>query len=80
MFLRIPAAQRGLLSVVVPVYGVEKYVRGAIRSLLDQEYRPLEIIVVDDESPDGSIRIVNSIRWRNPAVRVIRQKNAGLGA
>lgn len=80
LFLRIPAAQRGLLSVVVPVYGVEKYVRGAIRSLLDQEYRPLEIIVVDDESPDGSIRIVNSIRWRNPAVRVIRQKNAGLGA
>lgn len=78
--LRIPAAQRGLLSIVVPVYGVEKYVRGAIRSLLDQDYKPIEIIVVDDESPDGSVRIVNSIRWRNPAVRVIRQKNAGLGA
>ncbi len=78
--LHVPAAQRGLLSIVVPVHGVEKYVRGAIRSLLDQDYRKLEIIVVDDESPDNSIRIVNSIKWRNPVIRVIRQKNAGLGA
>lgn len=54
--------------------------RGSIRSLLDQSYPHIEIIVVDDESPDGSMGIVNSIRWRNPVVRVIRQKNGGLGS
>ncbi|WP_172978315.1 CDP-glycerol glycerophosphotransferase family protein [Microbacterium sp. SYP-A9085] len=80
LLLRIPGARRGLLSIVVPVYNVEKYVRGAVRSLLDQDYRNIEIIIVDDGSPDASMQIVRSIQWRNPAIRIVRQANAGLGA
>ena len=67
---RAPAA---LVSVVIPVFNGERFLAAAIQSALDQTYRPLEVIVVDDGSTDGSASIARSF----PAVRVIEQAHAG---
>lgn len=63
----------GLVSVVVPVFDGELYVAEAIDSVLAQDYRPLELIAVDDGSSDSSAEILAHY----PEIRVIRQPNAG---
>lgn len=77
--LRRPG-RRTLVSVVVPVYNVERYVGECLESILAQTHRRLEVVVVDDGSPDRSIDVVNAIAARDRRVRVVRQENAGLGA
>ncbi len=59
-----------LLSVFIPAYNGENYVREAIESVLDNGFADLEVIVVDDGSTDGTVRIVESIR--HPALRLFR--------
>ncbi|MEP9384998.1 bifunctional glycosyltransferase family 2 protein/CDP-glycerol:glycerophosphate glycerophosphotransferase [Nocardioides sp. KR10-350] len=71
---------RPMLSVVVPVYNVEHWVGAALDSILGQSFRDLEVIVVDDGSPDGSIDVVRRIAARDPRIRIVRKQNAGLGA
>lgn len=66
----------GLVSVVIGVYNAERYLGEAIDSVLAQDYRPLELIVVDDGSTDGS----GEVAQRYPEVRYIRQENGGNGA
>ncbi|MCK9795021.1 CDP-glycerol:glycerophosphate glycerophosphotransferase [Isoptericola sp. 4D.3] len=68
------------MSVVVPVYNVERYVGECLESILAQTHRRLEVVVVDDGSPDDSISVVQRIAARDRRVRVVRQENAGLGA
>lgn len=67
-----------LISVIVPVYKVEKYLDRCIRSIAIQSYRQLEIILVDDGSPDNCGRICD--RWASAdfRIRVIHKKNGGL--
>jgi cellulose synthase/poly-beta-1,6-N-acetylglucosamine synthase-like glycosyltransferase/peptidoglycan/xylan/chitin deacetylase (PgdA/CDA1 family) len=65
----------GPVSVVVPAYNEAANIAATVRSLLDNDYPRLEIIVVDDGSTDGTADIVE--RLRLPGVRVIRQANAG---
>ncbi len=68
-----------LVSVVMPVYGVEKYVGAAIHSVLSQTLPQFELIVVDDCTPDGSMAVVRSFDDRR--VRIVRhQRNLGLAA
>ena len=62
---------RALVSVIVPCFNGEKYLAEAIQSALDQTYRPIEIIVVDDASTDRSAEIAASF---GPPVRVIRNE------
>ncbi len=69
-----------LLSVVMPVYNTERYVRSALKSVLEQSYRNLEVVVVDDGSTDRSIDIVKELAAQDPRVRLVSQSNAGLGA
>lgn len=69
-----------LLSVIVPVYDVEKYLPKCLDSLLAQTWRNLEIIVVDDGSPDGSWDIMQDYARRDSRIRLHRQKNGGLSA
>ncbi len=69
-----------LLSVIVPVYKVEKYLDRCLRSITEQTYRNLEILLVDDGSPDGSGAICDAWAAKDSRIRVIHQRNAGAGA
>ncbi len=69
---------RGLVSVVLPVYNGEKYLREAIDSVLSQTYTRLELIIVDDGSTDESGRIADEFIKKDDRVKVIHQKNMKL--
>jgi glycosyltransferase involved in cell wall biosynthesis len=69
-----------LVSVIIPAFNAEKFIGKTLRSVTDQSYRNLEVIVVDDGSQDGTASIVEDIAHRDGRVRLIRQKNAGVGA
>lgn len=66
-----------LVSIILPVYGVEKYLPECVDSLLGQTYKNLEIILVDDASPDHCGAICDSYAARDSRVRVIHKKNGG---
>ena len=69
--------QTPLVSVVIPVYNVEAYIEQALSSVLAQTYKHLEIIIVDDQSPDKSIALIKK-NFNDPRIRIIQQKNRGL--
>lgn len=64
------------VSVIVPVYGAEQFVARTLDSLLAQTYENFEVIIVDDESPDGSIDICR--QYSDPRIKIVSQKNRGL--
>ncbi len=66
-----------LISCIVPVFNGERYLSEALESILQQTYRPLEIIVADDGSTDGTAAVAASYREQ---VTYLRQANAGPGA
>lgn len=70
--------KKPLISVIVPVYKVEKYLQKCIDSILNQTYENLEIILVDDGSPDNCPRICDEYARRDGRVRVIHKQNGGL--
>lgn len=67
-----------LVSVIVPVYKVEKYLPRCIESIQNQTYENLEIILVDDGSPDNSGAICDEYAKRDNRITVIHQENKGL--
>lgn len=67
-----------LVSVIVPVYNAEQYLRRCVDSILQQSYRELEIILVDDGSTDGSRQLCQEYARADQRVKVYRQKNTGL--
>lgn len=66
------------ISIIVPVYKVEKYIRECLDSLLKQTYKNIEIILVDDGSPDKCPQICNEYAARDDRVTVIHKENGGL--
>ncbi|MEU3427497.1 bifunctional glycosyltransferase/CDP-glycerol:glycerophosphate glycerophosphotransferase [Streptomyces gardneri] len=77
----MPAAANPRFSVIVPVYGVEGYIRECIESVTTQSYPDFEIIAVDDCSLDGSGAIIDELAARDPRVRPVhRAENGGIGA
>ena len=66
------------LSVVIPVYKVEPYLERCVNSVLRQTFRDMEIILVDDGSPDNSGALADQLATRDSRIRVIHQKNQGL--
>ena len=66
------------LSVVIPVYKVEPYLERCVRSVFRQSFRDLEIIMVDDGSPDGSGALADRLAAQDARARVIHQENQGL--
>lgn len=69
---------KSLVSVIVPVYNSEKYLRYCIDSILNQSYSNLEVILVDDGSTDNSPAICNQYASKDSRVTVIHQKNGGI--
>lgn len=69
---------RTKVSVIVPVYGTQAYIHQAVDSILSQTYTNLEIILVDDCSPDRCPQICDEYAIRDPRVRVIHKENGGL--
>lgn len=68
-----------LISVIVPVYKVENYLDQCIRSIAEQTYEHLEIILVDDGSPDNSGAICDAWAEKDTRIRVIHKENGGSG-
>ncbi len=69
-----------LISIVVPVYNVEKYLPRCVESLLAQTYENIEVILVDDGSPDGCPSLCDGFARRDSRVRVLHQENRGVSA
>ncbi len=67
------------ISVIVPVYNVEKYLRQCLDSLLQQTYKDIEVILIDDGSTDASGSICDEYAARYDNFQVIHKENAGLG-
>ncbi len=71
-------ARRPMVSVLVPVYNVEKYLAQCLDSILTQTYRDFELILCDDGSTDQSGEICDRYAQQHPTVRVIHKENEGL--
>ena len=67
-----------LLSVIIPVYNLEKYIDRCLDSLLAQTYSNLEIIVVNDGSTDKSLAILNEYKKKNSRIQIIDKQNEGV--
>ncbi|WP_322630148.1 glycosyltransferase [Halothiobacillus sp.] len=68
------------VSVVLPVYNAEQFIELAVRSVLEQEFRDLELIAIDDGSNDGSLAILERFAESDSRMRVITRENKGLVA
>ena len=69
-----------LISVIVPVYNSEKYVNRCIDSILNQTYENLEVILIDDGSSDGSLKICESWAEKDNRIKILKQKNSGVSS
>lgn len=67
-----------LISIIVPVYNVEKYLNKCVDSILDQTYTNFELILIDDGSPDNCGKICDEYSKKDKRVRVIHKENKGL--
>ena len=66
-----------LISIIVPVYNVEKYLEKCVNSICNQTYKNLEILLIDDESNDGSSELCDKLVQRDYRIKVIHKKNGG---
>lgn len=68
------------ISIIVPVYNAEKYLRRCIDSILSQSFKDFELILVDDGSTDQSPKICDDYASRDKITILIHKKNAGVSA
>lgn len=71
--------RKGVVSVVLPIYNVEKYLNRCVKSVVNQSYKNLEIILVDDGSPDNCPALCEEWAKKDNRIKVVHKKNAGLG-
>ena len=69
-----------LISVIIPVYNVEQYLRQCIDSVINQTYKNLEIILVDDGSTDNSGKICDEYALKDKRIKTIHKKNGGVSS
>lgn len=68
------------ISVIVPVYNVEKYLDKCVQSILNQTYENIELVLIDDGSTDGSSKICDKYGKIDSRVKVIHKENGGLSS
>lgn len=71
--------QRVKISIIVPIYKVENYLDRCLRSLINQSLKDIEIILVDDGSPDRCPQMCDQYEIQYPQIKVLHKKNEGLG-
>ena len=71
---------KSLVSVIVPIYKVEQYLDECVESIVNQTYKNLEIILVDDGSPDGCPQMCDEWLRKDGRIKVIHKKNGGLSS
>lgn len=69
-----------MISVIIPVYKVEKYLDECVKSIINQTYKDLEIILVDDGSPDNCPLICDQWALKDKRIKVVHKKNGGLSS
>ena len=67
------------ISIIIPVYNVEKYLDRCIDSIINQSLKDIEIILVDDGSPDNCPQLCDEWAKKDSRIKVIHKENAGLG-
>lgn len=67
------------VSIIVPIYNVEKYLDRCVQSLLKQTLKEIEIILVDDESPDNCPKMCDEYAKKDSRIKIVHKKNGGLG-
>ncbi|GGD10375.1 glycosyltransferase family 2 protein [Hyunsoonleella pacifica] len=68
------------LSIIIPVYNVEKYIKRCLDSLIHQEFSNYEVLVIDDGSKDASVKIAKDYSDRYSFIKVISKENGGVGS
>ena len=68
------------ISIIVPVYKVEKYLDKCVKSILAQTFKDFELILVDDGSPDNCGKMCDDFSKRDERVRVVHKKNGGVSS
>lgn len=69
-----------IISIIVPIYNVEKYLKRCIDSILNQTFKEFELILINDGSTDNCGKICDTYKSKDKRIRVIHQKNAGLSS
>lgn len=70
--------EKELISIIVPVYNVENYLERCLQSLINQTYKNIEIVCVNDGSTDNSLNILNKFQKKDSRIKIISQENQGL--
>lgn len=77
-FLSMEASMMDMISVIVPVYNIEKYIEKCVKSIMNQTYQNLQIILVDDGSTDASGEICDKLKTQDDRIEVIHKAWGGL--
>ena len=70
--------EKGLISIVLPIYNLENYIEKAVQSILNQTYKNIEIILVDDGSSDRTAELIKKFSEKYSNIKAFYQKNAGV--
>ena len=66
------------VSIIIPIYNCEKYLKECIESILMQTLKKIEVILIDDGSTDNSLKICKLFQSKDPRIKVIHQENVGV--
>ena len=69
-----------MITVIIPIYNVSKYLKNCLESVINQTYKNLEIICINDGSTDNSLQILKEYKERDERIIIIDKKNAGVSA
>ncbi|WP_321312884.1 glycosyltransferase family 2 protein [Halarcobacter sp.] len=67
------------MSVIIPIYNVEKYLKKCLDSVIKQSFKEIEILIINDGSPDNSLSIARNYKEKDSRIKIINQENKGLG-